>query len=142
MTNTQEMLALTGLLLFMFGLVNGMLIPLMRSPRLALSAHLTALQGGTFLIAVAWVWPYFGFGLGWSFATALLLLLSIIAFWVANLLAALWGAGRDLPLAGQGVTASSAKQACVRLLLASGSIASLLALGAMIVSWRGWHFWA
>jgi hydroxylaminobenzene mutase len=42
------------MLLFLAGLLTGLAIPVCRSPRLGLSAHLTGVQSGTFLLALAW----------------------------------------------------------------------------------------
>lgn len=52
MAHPSTTLCFAGLLLFMLGLLNGFAIPRLQSPRLGLSAHLAAVQSGTFLIAI------------------------------------------------------------------------------------------
>lgn len=54
---TAIFLAKAGLWLFLAGLLIGAAIPKFTSPRLALSAHLTAVQSGTALLAIGWFWP-------------------------------------------------------------------------------------
>ena len=46
-----------GLALFVFGLAFGFVIKALPNPRLALSAHLNAVQSGTFLVALGLLWP-------------------------------------------------------------------------------------
>jgi hypothetical protein len=47
----------------------------------------------------------------------------------------LWGAGRGLPIAGQGITTTAAKQAAVTVLLAGGSLGILVAVAATLAGW-------
>jgi len=101
----------------MIGLINGVLIPMTKSPRLSLSAHLTAVQSGTFLIAVAWMWPVFRLANPTSYSLATLLLGSLMVLWLALFLSGFWGAGRDLPIAGQGAASSAHRQMVVTILV-------------------------
>ncbi|MGH7735765.1 MAG: hydrogenase, partial [Gemmatimonadales bacterium] len=78
----SEILCLAGLVLFMLGLLAGFVIPRMRSPRLGLSAHLTAVQGGSFLIAVGLMWPKLALGEAMSRVLANGLWISIDLLWL------------------------------------------------------------
>ena len=100
MTHAQNIVCFSGLLLFVLGLLNGAIIPKTKSPRLSLSAHLTAVQSGTFLIAIAWAWPHFTMSAQASLLVARVLSGSLLILWFAFFLAGLWGAGRNLPIAG------------------------------------------
>lgn len=135
MSPPQEFLAVSGLLLFTLGLINGVLIPMTLSPRLSLSAHLTAVQSGTFLIAIAWMWPAFGLADPVSDTLAPLLSGSLIILWLALFLSGVWNAGRDLPIAGQGATSTASRQKVVSLLLRIGSVGTLLSSIVLIVAW-------
>jgi len=134
MTETT-MLGASGFVLFFLGLVNGFLIPMGRSPRLGLSAHLTGVQSGTFLIAAGLFWPNLHLAPSWSGIVAHAMWISLYAVWLSLLLAGLFGAGRGLPIAGQGITTTPAKQALVSILLIGGSLGVLLAVGAALVGW-------
>lgn len=128
-------LGLTGLMLFLLGLLSGFVIPVSRSPRIGLSAHLTGVQSGTFLIAVGLFWPQLHLSPTWSNIIAHATWISLYAVWLSLLLAGLFGAGRGLPIAGQGVTTTPAKQAVVTVLLAAGSLGILIAVGVALIGW-------
>ena len=133
-TSIEWTLCFSGVLLFFLGLLTGFAIPAARSPRIGLSAHLTGVQSGTFLIAVGSLWPKLDLG-SWSAPVGHALWLSLYAIWLSLLLAALFGAGRGLPMAGQGMTTTKGKQAIVSVLLIGGSLVSALAVAAMLIGW-------
>lgn len=136
MAHPSTTLCFTGLLLFMLGLLNGLVIPRLRSPRLGLSAHLTALQSASVLIAVGLLWPKLAIAAPWDLVLGHGLWISLYAVWFALFLAGLFGAGRGLPIAGQGMTTSSGRQRLVTVLLAAGSLGCLIATGGILVAWR------
>ncbi len=94
-----SLLSFAGLLLFLLGLLTGFAIPATRSPRLGLSAHLTGVQSGTFLIAAGLLWPHVHLA-AWSMVVGHALWLSLYALWLSLVLAAAFGAGHGLPIAG------------------------------------------
>jgi hydroxylaminobenzene mutase len=57
MDDIARALAFAGLAMFVFGLALGFFLKAFPNPRAALSAHLNAVQSGTFLIALALLWP-------------------------------------------------------------------------------------
>lgn len=130
MHDVNQPLALAGLVLFLLGLLNGAVIPLGRSPRLLLSAHLTGVQSGTFLIAVGLLWPHIGLPAAWREPTSYLLWLSLYALWLALLLAGLLGAGRGLPIAGGGIETKPQYQRAVSVLLTAGIAGTTMATAA------------
>lgn len=136
-TSIESTLCFSGVLLFFLGLLTGFAIPAARSPRLGLSAHLAGVQSGTFLIAIGLLWPRLDLG-AWGAPVGHALWLSLCAIWLSLLLAALFGAGRGLPIAGQGITTTRGKQAIVSVLLIGGSLVSTLAVAAMLIGWT-WH---
>lgn len=131
MVQPHTALAIAGVVLFLIGLTNGLLIPFGKSPRMGLSAHLTAVQSGTFLIAVALLWPFVDFAEGWSEPTALALWLSLYALWLALFVAGLTGAGRDLPIAGGEMRASAIWQILSSGLLYASIVVSLGACASL-----------
>lgn len=130
----DSLLCFAGVLLFLLGLLTGFAIPAARSPRIGLSAHLTGVQSGTFLIAVGLLWPHLDLG-KWSGVIAHALWLSLYALWLSLVLAAVFGAGYGLPIAGQGITTTRGRQAVVSILLIGGSIVSAVAVAAILVTW-------
>lgn len=127
MPDINHQLALAGIVLVLLGLFNGFAIPLGRSPRLGLSAHLTAVQSGTFLIAISVLWPHIEFphGIGGFMGAALSA--SLYLLWLALCLAGLLGAGRGLPIAGGGVQTRPSYQRVVSALLISGILGTTFA---------------
>jgi hydroxylaminobenzene mutase len=135
MSAMESTLAFAGVLLFFLGLLTGFVIPMARSPRIGLSAHLTGVQSGTFLIAAGLLWPKLALG-RWGDLVGHALWMSLYAIWLSLVLAALWGAGRGLAIAGQGITTTKGKQSIVSLLLIGGSLASAVAVAAMLAMWK------
>ena len=133
--DASQPLCFAGLVLFLLGLANGFAIPHMKSPRLGLSAHLTAVQCGTFLIAVGLMWSRLALDRIWSYVLASGLSASLGLIWLALLLAGLFGAGQGFVIAGQGMTTTPGRQRLVSALLIAGSLGSLVAVGAMLAFW-------
>lgn len=133
MSDVNQPMALAGVVLFLFGLLNGFIISLGRSPRLGLSAHLTAVQSGTFLIAISLLWPHIGFSSPWGETIAWVLSVSLYLLWLALLFAGLLGAGRGLPIAGGGIETTASHQRAVSALLVAGIAGTTLATAAVVV---------
>ena len=127
MTPAQSIILGAGLLLFVIGLLNGAVISKTKSARLSLSAHLTAVQSGTFLVAIAWAWPVFDMGPTLSVLVAYGLSGALYVLWAAFFLAGLWGAGHGLVIAGQGFETTAIRQAIVTALLGVGVLGTLSA---------------
>jgi hydroxylaminobenzene mutase len=124
------------MLLFMLGLLNGLAIPRMRSPRLGLSAHLTGVQSGTFLIAAGLLWPKLALAAPWEAILGHGLWISLYGVWLSLALAGAFGAGRGLPLAGQDITTTAARQTVVTTLLVAGSLGCMAAVAGVLVTGR------
>ncbi len=135
MTGAQNIIFGSGLLLFVLGLLNGIIIAKTKSPRLSLSAHLTAVQSGTFLIAIAWGWPHFNMAASTSTLVAYALCGSIFVLWFAFLLAGIWGAGRNLAIAGQNSETSQARQAVVTICLYLGVLGTTATSALVLFQW-------
>lgn len=127
-------LAKSGLWLFLIGLVIGGAIPRFTSPRLALSAHLTAVQSGTALLAIGGVWPELTKGIAYAELLGHALWVAVWMLCAGLTLAAIWGANRVLPIAGagHGTTILRERVTAVVILAASGSLLVVfLALSVM-----------
>ncbi len=115
-------LVISGAVLFLLGLLQGGVVQLHLNPRMALSAHLTAVQSGTALMVAGAVWPLVNLGPRWQAATRLALALSMFGLWLALTLAALTGANEELPMAGAGYGAEETAERMVTLLVGLSSI--------------------
>ncbi|HTO54307.1 MAG TPA: hypothetical protein VMR50_13060 [Myxococcota bacterium] len=131
----QGLLAYRGVLLFFLGLLTGVAIPLVRSPRIGLSAHMAAIQSGLALIGVAWLGSHLSLSDAWARAIAHTLWISFYVLWVGLLFGAVFGTGQALPLAGRGVTAGPWQERIATVLIAGSSIAVALAIGALLLEW-------
>ena len=136
MSHSSSLLAFSGVLLFLLALAGGGGIPMMRSPRLGLSAHLTGIQSGIALVAFGLLWPHLGLWPAWQNTIAWALAVSLYAIWLSLVLAGVFGAGHGMPIAGQGITTTRGKQAVVSALLMGGSLVSFVAVAAMLVGWN------
>jgi hydroxylaminobenzene mutase len=114
-----------GLVLFTVGLVIGVAVPRFRNPRMGLSAHLTAVQTGTALIAFALFWQYLGVPQTWSPTLSYSLLCSSYLLVAGLALAAVFGASKVLPIAGQGFGAAKAQELLVSTMVLSSSLLML-----------------
>ena len=125
-------LLVNGMLLFILGLLNGLVIPLFKNKRMGLSAHLAAVQSGMVLLLFGFLWTRLSLSEVVLVASYWLSLYSMYAIWLALLLAAIWGSSRSTPIAGAGFQASERQEQIVQLLLVSGSLAIIAASGAIL----------
>ena len=127
MTDLAIILGKAGVLLFTTGLFLGFILAKMRNPRLGLSAHLTAVQTGAMLIALALFWQYLEVPAAW---TAFLIYAVIVSSYVLTAgiaLSGFFGASKALPIAGAGHSASKSQETIVSLLIYSSSLVMALA---------------
>ena len=126
--NTHRRLIRHGMLLFFLGLLTGILIPYLTSPRLALAAHMEGLLNGMFLILVGGVvWRELQLSEGLTRAGSWLLLVAAYASWGFCLLAAVFGASETLAIAGKGYSAAAWQESLVTAGLGVGACCVLVA---------------
>ena len=88
-------LLVNGMLLFILGLLNGLVIPFFKNPRMGLSAHLAGVQSGMVLLLFGFLWTHISLPENILAACYWLSLYSMYAIWLALLLAAIWGSSRS-----------------------------------------------
>src|SRR5262249_662140 len=123
--NIGSLLCQRGVLLFLLGLLSGLGQGVYRNPRAGLSAHLTATQAGIALVAFGLLWPHLSLARSWEGPIAQTLWISFYVLWFAFLLAAVFGAGKVIPIAGQAHRALPWQELTVSVLMIAGSLASL-----------------
>lgn len=96
----SDWLLFLGVLLFLFGLLIGLVIPMMANPRMGLTAHLEGVMNGMFLVILGLIWNRLAIKDNWLSYTFWLTLYGSFSNFVAVTLAAITGAGKMMPIAG------------------------------------------
>lgn len=136
MEGVSSILSFMGALLFLLGLLTGFGIPIFRSPRIGVSAHLDAIESGLGLIAFGLLIPHLTISLGWASLIGHTMWISLYVLWLGLLFGAVWGTGQTIPIAGAGVSAEPWQENAARSLISLGSLGSVLAIVALLVQWR------
>ncbi|MGB1261714.1 MAG: hypothetical protein ACPG52_02295 [Cognaticolwellia sp.] len=122
-----------GMLLFLFGLLNGVAIPYFENPRMGLSAHLAGVQNAFVLIIFGLIWKYIALTqvvLRWCCCFSVYGMYSI---WFSLVLAAVWGTSSATPIAGAGYSGYQYQENIVNILLYSGSLSIIVASIQIII---------
>ena len=128
MQDAARMPILAGAILFLLGLIEGALVQSFLNPRMALSAHLTAVQSGMALMIFGLVWRWVALPSLWSAMARWSVAAGIYALWFGLTLSAATGAGDSLPIAGAGYDAGPLAQTMVSVLVLGG-------IAGMTVGW-------
>lgn len=88
-----------GILLFLLGLIIGLVIPFFANSRMGLSSHIEGVLNGMFLIILGLIWHKIALSARWLKISFWLAVYGTFANWFALLYAAIVNAGRDLPFA-------------------------------------------
>jgi len=131
----QGLLCFAGVALFGIGLATGFAVPRLRSPRIGLSAHVAAIQMGLALVALGLVGAHLALPEPWAAAIAHTLWISFYVLWLGLVVAAAFGTGGTLPIAGAGHQAQPWQERTAFALIASSSLASAAALAALLWQW-------
>ena len=133
-TSNGQWLIVAGAALFMVGLAQGAAIPLFYNPRMALSAHLDAVQSGMALMVAGLVWGLASWSARidrWAFG---MLLAGMYGIWIAITVAAITGASRSLPIAGDGFDAVPAAEFVVTVVVTTSSVLAALGWLALTIA--------
>lgn len=122
-----------GAVLFILALLVGFGIHSFALPRLGLATHIVGIMQGTFLIVAGLLWTKLKVSGPVSRVGSILAIYGCVAPWIANLCAALWGAGGSMiTMATGGVRGSVVQEGVIRVLLVSGSAALVAAVTIML----------
>lgn len=121
----SDRLLFLGVLLFLFGLIIGLFIPMMTNPRMGLSAHLEGTLNGMFLVILGLIWNKLLLNDKWLTSAFWLTIYGSFANFVAVTIAAITGAGKLMPIAG-GKEGTSIQEGIISFLLISLSLAMIL----------------
>ena len=132
----SEILCFAGVGLFLIGLLNGFAIPFFRSPRIGLSAHLTAIESGIGLIGIGLVLPHLDLTPLWAEGIGHGLWLSFYLLWMSLIFGAVCGTGRTLPIAGAGHVAKRWQELTAQMLLIVATVGAAAALACLVAKWQ------
>ena len=133
MPDLSQRLLTAGMLLFLFGLISGLVIAEMPNSRMGLAAHLEGVMNGTFLLAAGLVWKRMSLT---SFQERLaywLLLYGSFANFVLIQSASVLGTSELTPIAGKGHTGSEIAELLVSAGLASVALTMITAVILMLI---------
>ena len=122
-----------GLLLFLIGLIIGMIVPVFANPRLGVSSHIEGVLNGIFLIVIGLVWHKIELSLKWLNITFYLAIYGTFVNCFGILIAAIFNAGKMLGIAANGQEGTPLVEGIVSFCLISLSIAMLIVSIALLV---------
>jgi hydroxylaminobenzene mutase len=123
--NQSDQLILLGVLLFFFGLIVGLFVPVFANPRMGVSSHMEGILNGIFLIVLGLIWHKVNLANHWLKITFWLALYGTFANWFGILIAAIFNAGKMLGIAAKGQEGPVIAERTVTFCLISLSIAML-----------------
>lgn len=126
-TNMSQPLLVLGALLFLVGLLQGAVVDVFHSPRLALSAHIAAVQNGMVLMIYGLLWSRLSLTTPLERVTQVSAIAGMYLIWLGFTLAATTGASRVLKFSGAGFSASQPFELATGALIYAGAGASIVA---------------
>ncbi len=136
MPDNKRALLWHGALLFLLGLLTGLVQQQMTNPRMGLAAHLEGLMNGTFLIAAGAVWNELKLTpkqSAWAYWT---LLYGTYANWAFTTIAAVFGTKAMTPLTSAGYSGRPWQEAIVTFGFTSVALAMIAALVLLLAGWK------
>lgn len=115
-----------GFLLFLLGLISGLIVPAVANPRLAVSSHIEGVLNGIFLIVLGLVWHKVALSGKALKITYWLALYGTFANWFGMIVAAVFNAGKMLGVMAGGQEGPPLAEAVVTFLLISLSLAMVI----------------
>lgn len=115
-----------GFLLFLLGLITGLIVPLFANPRLGVSSHIEGILNGIFLIVLGLVWHKVALSVTAPKIVYWLALYGTFANWFGILVAAVFNAGKMLGVMAGGKEGPPVAEAVVSFFLVTLSIAMII----------------
>ncbi len=122
-----------GAVLFLVGLLQGALIPYFLNSRMALSAHLAAVQSGMALMLFGLMWGHLALREKWLKVTYFSSIVSMYTVWIAITLASILGASKALPMAGRGFSSTPFNEMIVEVIVTAGAGLGIISAGLIVL---------
>lgn len=133
MDDRKRRLMWHGMLLFVLGLLTGLVEPQFRNPRMGLAAHLEGVMNGIFLIALGAVWPEVRLSSRARVVAYWGVLYGSYANWAVTTLAAMLGTAALSPIAAAGRRAQAWQEGVVT--FGFISVALVIVASSVVVLW-------
>ncbi|WP_394270288.1 hypothetical protein [Qipengyuania sp.] len=127
LTSHQRTLVISGAVLFLLGLLQGGIVQCFTNPRMALSAHLTAVQSGMAMMIVGAVWQATKLSEFTASVAKWAIVIGMFALWFGLTASAVTGASDNLSIAGAGYQSDQTTEALVSIAVLGGS--ALMTIG-------------
>jgi hydroxylaminobenzene mutase len=121
----SDRLLFLGILLFLFGLLFALFIPMMTNPRMGLSAHLEGTMNGMFLVILGLIWHKLFLKDKWLSIAFWLSVYGSFSNFLAVSISAITGAGKLMPIAG-GKEGTTIVEAIISFLLITLALAMII----------------
>lgn len=128
-----ERLIFLGVLLFLLGLIVGLVVPVLANPRMGLSSHIEGVMNGMLLIIFGLIWNRVKLSDKWLKITFWLAIYGTFANWFGILIAAIFNAGKMLTVAAKGQEGHPVAEAVVKFSLVSLTLAMLFVSVAVLI---------
>jgi hydroxylaminobenzene mutase len=125
-----------GILLFLLGLIIGLLVPVLANPRMGVSSHIEGVLNGMFLIILGLIWHKINLSDQWLKITFWLAIYGTFANCFGILIAAVFNGGKMLGVMADGREGSPIVEAVVNFSLISLSIAMIVVSVAILIGLR------
>ena len=126
-----------GILLFLLGLLTGLVVHNLTNPRMGLSAHLEGVMNGVLLVVLGLVWPHLRLGARAEGIAFWSVLYAAYANWATTLLSAYWGTGKLTTVAGAGHVGADWQEAIVSAGLVTVTLAGIGSICLVLFGLRG-----
>ena len=126
-------LVVTGALLFLAGLLQGLALGQFANPRMALSAHLDAVQSGMAVMIAGILWHHARLGKMAERVGRWTLAAGMVGLWFGITLAAATGASDALPMAGQGFSGGPTSELVTLAIVGVSGLAILAGWGLFVI---------
>lgn len=129
----SKKLLILGTLLFLIGLLQGAIVQVFLSPRLALSAHIAGVQNGMVLLIFGLLWSRLDLTENLERMAYVTSVAGMYFIWVGFTLAAMTGASMVLTFSGAGFSASTFWEFSVGGAIYVGAAASIAAASLVLI---------
>ena len=125
-----------GVILFLIGLIIGLLVPIFANPRMGVSSHIEGVLNGIFLIVLGLIWNKVDLSNKWLKITFWLAVYGTFANCFGILIAAIFNAGKMLGIVANGQEGTPVVEGIVTFSLLSLSIAMLVVCITILIGLR------
>ncbi len=129
----SHLLIFMGVLLFLLGLLVGLIVPMFPNPRMGVSSHIEGVMNGMFLIILGLIWLRVKLSERWLRITFWLAIYGTFMNWLGILVAAIFNAGEMLGIVANGQAGPFLAESFVTFSLISLSVAMIVTCCTILI---------